>query len=152
MMSGESCPLPSRKPGAESAVVDQLLGAQRIAVVGMSDNPQRPSHGIGGYLLEHGYDVVPVNPNHRKVLELESYARLADVPGSIDLVNVFRRPEFCVDVVREAIAAGAKGVWLQAGIRNDQAKRLAEEAGLLFVQDRCIMVEHLQRGRARRAI
>jgi uncharacterized protein len=73
------------------------------------------------------------------------YARLSDVPGEIDLVNVFRRPQFCADVTREAIEAGAKGVWLQAGIRNEDARILAEEAGVDFVQDRCIMVEHMAR-------
>jgi predicted CoA-binding protein len=96
-------------------------------------------------LLAHGYDVVPVNPNHEEVLHRKCYARLADVPGEIDLVNVFRRPEFCADVTREAIAIGAKGVWLQSGIRNDEAMALAAEAGVDFVQDRCIMVEHMGR-------
>jgi uncharacterized protein len=148
-MSGEACPLPSREPGAEAASVARLLDAKRVAVVGISDDPLRPSHGIGGYLLEHGFDVVPVNPNHNRVLGLKCYPSLRDVPGRIDLVNVFRRPQFCADVVREAIAVGAGGVWLQAGIRNDEAKRLADEAGLAFVQDRCIMVDHMHRERGR---
>jgi predicted CoA-binding protein len=122
-----------------------MLQARRIAVVGMSDDPSRPSHGIGGYLASHGYEVIPVNPNHDQVLGQKCYARLSDVPGEIDLVNVFRRPQFCADVTRDAIAKGAKGVWLQAGIRNEEAQRLAEEAGIDFVQDRCIMVEHMGR-------
>ena len=79
--------------------------------------------------MSHGYEVIPVNPNHDEVLGRKCYARLADVPGEIDLVNVFRRPQFCADVTREAIAIGAKGVWLQAGIRNEEAQKLAEEAG-----------------------
>jgi len=141
----ESCPLPLREPGAESAAVDRMLKAKRVAIVGMSDDPSRPSHGIGGYLAAHGYDVIPVNPNHDEVLGQKCYARLSDVPGEIDLVNVFRRPQFCADVTREAIEAGAKGVWLQAGIRNEEARKLAEEAGVDFVQDRCIMVEHMAR-------
>ena len=144
-MSAESCPLPSRSPGAESSAVDGMLKAKRIAVVGMSDDPARASHGIGGYLKANGYEVIPVNPNHENVLGLKCYARLADVPGEIDLVNVFRRPEFCADVTGEAIEAGAKGVWLQAGIRNEKAQALAAEAGIGYVQDRCIMVEHMQR-------
>ena len=122
-----------------------MLEAKRIAIVGMSDDPGRPSHGIGGYLLAHGYEVIPVNPHHGQVLGLKCYASLAEVPGEIDLVNVFRRPEFCAAVARQAIAAGAKGIWLQAGIRNESAQRLAAEAGVDFVQDRCIMVEHMQR-------
>jgi predicted CoA-binding protein len=144
-MSEEQCPLPLRTPGAESSAVDRMLKARRIVVVGMSDDPGRPSHGIGGYLAAHGYEVTPVNPNHDEVLGQKCYARLSDVPGEIDLVNVFRRPQFCADVTREAIENGAKGVWLQAGIRNEEARKLAEEAGVDFVQDRCIMVEHMAR-------
>ena len=145
MSSEESCPLPLRTPGAESSAVDRMLKAKRVVVVGMSDDPDRPSHGIGGYLAAHGYEVIPVNPNHGEVLGRKCYARIGDVPGAIDLVNVFRRPQFCADVTRQAIEAGAKGVWLQAGIRNEQARELAEQAGVDFVQDRCIMVEHMAR-------
>ena len=141
----ESCPLPLREPGAESSAVDRMLKAKRVAVVGMSDDASRPSHGIGGYLASNGYEVIPVNPNHDQLLGKKCYARLADIPGGVDLVNVFRRPQFCADVTREAIAAGAKGVWLQAGIRNEEARRLAEQANIDFVQDRCIMVEHMAR-------
>ena len=146
-MSAESCPLPSRSPGTEASVVDRMLKAKRIAVVGMSDDPEKPSHGIGGYLVAHGYEVIPVNPKNEQVLGLKCYPRLADVPGQIDLVNVFRRPEFCDDVTRQAIKVGARGVWLQAGIRNEEARQLAAEAGIDFVQDRCIMVEHMARRR-----
>ena len=141
----ESCPLPLRTPGAEATAVDRMLTAKRVAIVGLSDDPKRPSHGIAGYLASHGYEVIPVNPNHDQVLGRKCYASLADVPGEVDLVNVFRRPQFCADVTREAIAKGAKGVWLQAGIRNEEARKLAEEAGVDFVQDRCIMVEHMAR-------
>jgi len=145
-MTGEACSFPPpRLPAAEIAVVERLLGAKRVAVVGMSDDPMRPSNGIGGYLIANGYDVVPVNPNHEMVMGRKCYATLADVPGPIDLVNVFRRPQFCAQVVRDALAAGAKGVWLQSGIRNEQARQLAEKAKLDYVEDRCIMVEHMQR-------
>jgi predicted CoA-binding protein len=143
----EACPLPSRSPGDEAAAVDRMLQARRVAVVGMSDDPSRPSHGIGSYLIAHGYDVVPVNPTHAQVMGRKCYAMLSDVPGEIDLVNVFRRPEFCGRVAREAIAVGAKGIWLQSGIRNEEARELAEEAHIDFVQDRCIMVEHMDRRR-----
>ena len=124
-----------------------MLEAKRIAVVGMSDDPTRPSNGIGGYLLSHGYDVIPITPTHQSIMGRKCYAKLSDVPGKIDLVNVFRRAEFCADVVRDAIAVGAKGVWLQSGIRNDDARRFAADAGIDFVEDRCIMVEHMQRRR-----
>src|SRR4051812_37224135 len=102
-MSAEACPLPSRSPGHESAIVDRLLQAKRVAIVGMSDDAMRPSHGIGGYLISHGYEVIPINPKHDEILGRKCYARLADVPGPIDLVDVFRRSEYCADVVREAI-------------------------------------------------
>src|SRR5215218_5922476 len=141
----EQCPLPLRTPGAESTAIDRMMKARRVAVVGMSDDPTRPSHGIAGYLAAHGYEVIPVNPNHDSINGQRCFKNLADVPGEIDLVNVFRRPQFCADVTREAIAKGAKGVWLQAGIRNEDAQRLAEDAGVDFVQDRCIMVEHMAR-------
>ena len=145
--SGEACPLPIREPGAEAAAVDRMLQAKRVAIVGMSNDPDRPSHGIGGYLKSHGYEIVPVNPTHESVMGMKCYARLADVPGKIDLVNVFRRPEFCADVAREAAAVGAKGLWLQAGIRSEEARRIAHEAKVDYVQDRCIMVEHMHRRR-----
>jgi predicted CoA-binding protein len=146
-MSGEACPLPLRSPGKEATAIDRMLQAKRIAIVGMSDDPDRPSHGIGGYLKSHGYEIIPVNPTHETVMGLKCFARLADVPGKIDLVNVFRRSEFCGDVARQAKEIGAAGLWLQAGIRNEEARQIAEEAGIDFVQDRCIMVEHMARRR-----
>ena len=141
-MSGEACPMPSRGQGSDADAIARMLGAGRIAVVGLSDDPSRPSYQIASYLMSEGYQVVPVNPTHATVMGLKSYPTLKDVPGEVDLVNVFRRPEFCADITRDAIAKGAKGVWLQSGVRNDEAKRLAQSAGIDFVQDRCIMVEH----------
>jgi predicted CoA-binding protein len=144
-MSGEACPMPSRGQGNDSAAIGRMLAAGRIAIVGLSDDPGRPSYEIAAYLLSEGYEVVPVNPTHATVLGLKSYPTLGDVPGEVDVVNVFRRPEFCADVTRDAIAIGAKGVWLQSGVRNEDARKLAAEAGIDFVQDRCIMVEHRMR-------
>lgn len=120
-------------------VTSRLLAARRVAVVGMSEG--RISGRIGQFLQANGREVIPVNPTQATVYGLKSYASLSDVPGVIDLVNVFRRPEFCADVVRDAIAVKAGGVWLQSGIISDEAERLAVEANLPFVQDRCIMVE-----------
>ena len=97
---------------------------------------------IGEYLLAHGYEVVPVNPNHEQVLGLKCYPSLTEAAGKFDVVNVFRRSEYCEAVVKDAIATGAKGIWLQSGIRNERAKQKAMKAGIDFVQDRCIMVEH----------
>jgi predicted CoA-binding protein len=119
---------------------------KRIAVVGLSDSPIRPSYGVSQYMLGCGYDIVPVNPKCAEVLGRKGYCSLTEVPPPLELVNVFRRSEYCEDVVRDAIAAGAKGVWLQLGIRNDRAAQLAREAGIDFVQDRCIMIEFARHG------
>ncbi|MGC4033734.1 MAG: CoA-binding protein [Tepidisphaeraceae bacterium] len=125
-------------------LITQLLSAQRIAVVGMSEG--RISGRIGQFLKSRGKEVLPVNPTADRVYGMKTYTSLADVPGKIDLVNVFRRPEFCADVVREAIEVQAGGVWLQSGITSEEAEKLAAEANLPFVQDRCIMVELAARG------
>jgi predicted CoA-binding protein len=146
-MSGESCPLPTPPRDEELGPIEKMLRGKRIAVVGLSDNPSRPSFGIASYLLGHGYEVVPVNPNHTSVLGLKCYASLRDVPGRIDVVNVFRRPKFCADVVRDAIAVKAGGVWLQSGITSSEAAKLARDAGIPFIQDHCVMVEHMHRAR-----
>jgi predicted CoA-binding protein len=137
--------MPSHGRGSDAQAIERMLGAGRIAIVGLSDDPSRPSYQIAAYLKGEGYEVVPVNPTHESVMGMTSYASLRDVPGEIDVVNVFRRSEFCADVTREAIAVGAKGVWLQTGVRNEEARKLAQSAGIDFVQDRCIMVEHRTR-------
>jgi hypothetical protein len=141
-MTGESCPLPSGKESSDSGPIGRMLAARRIAVVGLSDDPMRPSYSIARYLMSVGKEVIPINPSHERALGLKCYPSLRDVPQPIDLVNVFRRPAACAQVVRDAIAIGAKGVWLQSGITNEEARQLAEEAGIDFVQNRCIMVEH----------
>ena len=142
-MSEGACPLPSRPSDDEAAVIRRMLLAKRIAVVGLSDDPTRPSHDVARYLQSVGKEIIPVNPNHAKVLELKCYPSLVAVGGPVDVVDVFRRAEFCADVVRDAIAAGAKGVWLQTGIISDEARQLAAEAGIDFVQDRCMKVDHM---------
>lgn len=144
-MDPQACRLPTTPAAHEQEVIRRALAARRIAVVGLSDDPYKASHDVASYMAAAGYEIIPVNPMHHTVLGRKSYASLADVPGEIDLVNVFRRPEYCVDVVREAIAVGAKGVWLQQGITNSEAKRLAQEAGIDFVQNRCIKVDHMRR-------
>lgn len=143
-MEGESCRLPAGKRDSEAEVIRRLLSSNRIVVVGLSDDPSRPSYGIASYLLSAGKEVIPVNPNHASVMGLKCYVSLEAVPGPIELVNVFRRPEHCADVVRSAIAVRARGVWLQSGIVNPEARALAEKAGIDFVQNRCIMVEHMR--------
>jgi len=127
--------------------MERMLNAKRVAVVGLSDDPSRPSFGVASYLLSVGKEVIPVNPNHERVLGLKCYPSLSSAPGPIELVDVFRRAEFCADVVREAIAVGAKGVWLQSGIVSDEARELAGRAKLDYVENRCLMVDLMRRGR-----
>lgn len=123
-------------------VVDKVLGyARRIAVVGLSDEPYRASFGVASYLLRHGYEIIPVNPTIDEVLGLRSYRSLADVSGRIDVVDVFRRPEHIPDIARQAVEIGASALWLQVGLSSDEARRIAEEAGMAFVEDACLKVE-----------
>lgn len=121
---------------------DLLASARVIAVVGMSDNPLRPSYQIGRYLKRAGYTVYPINPTLAEIEGDKVYTTLADVPEPIDIVDVFRRPEFLSGVVDEALAVGAKAVWAQLGISDEDAARKAAAAGVPMVMDRCIKVEH----------
>lgn len=146
-MSDDACPVPT--PPADrsrAAMIARMLAGERIAVVGLSDDPSRPSYSVASYLQSVGKVILPVNPNCSRVMGVKCYPSLADVPGPIEVVDVFRRPEHCAAVVREAIEAGAKGVWLQSGIVSDEAARIAEDAGIDFVQDRCLKVDHMMRG------
>lgn len=127
---------------SREAINKILEDCRTIAVVGLSSSPARASNGVAGYMRREGYKVIPVNPNEEKVFGDKSYASLADVPGKIDLVDVFRRSEEAGKVVDEAIAVGAKAVWLQEGVIDQDAAERAREAGLLVVMDRCWLKEH----------
>jgi predicted CoA-binding protein len=129
------------------AILELLKKYKTIAVVGLSSNPMRPSFGVTEYMQEAGYRIVPVNPNEREVLGEKSYARLEDVPEKIDIVNVFRRAEEVPPVVESAIRVGAKVVWMQQGIENEAAAEKARAAGLVVIEDACILVEHQRRAR-----
>ena len=118
-----------------------LRNSNTIAVVGMSDDPIKPAHSVPAAMLHAGFRVIPVNPHHEEILGLKVYPRLEDVPEPIDLVNVFRRPQFTPEVARQAVAVGAKALWLQTGIWSDEAREIAESAGLRYVEDRCIRTE-----------
>lgn len=128
--------------------VETILGyAQRIAMVGLSDDPSRASFGVGAALLRHGFDIVPVNPTLDEVFGIKSYATLEDVPGDIDVVDVFRRPEHLEGVAQQAAAIGARALWLQLGLRSAEARRIAEAAGMDYVEDLCLKVEVARVGR-----
>ena len=145
-MSDDTCPLPTDLPDDQDAMVRRMLSARRIAVVGLSDDPTRPSHDVARYLQSVGKEIIPVNPNHQKVLGLKCYPSLEAAPGPIEVADVFRRPEFCPGVIRDAVAAGVKGVWLQSGIISPEAQCLAAQWEIDFVQDRCMKVEHIFHG------
>lgn len=116
-----------------------------IAIVGLSSKPTRPSYGVAGYMQRAGYRIIPVNPNEIEVLGEKAYRSLAEVPEKIDLVDVFRRSEEAGAVVDEAIAVGAKAVWLQEGVIDDEAAQRGSDAGLMVVMDRCWLKEHARR-------
>ena len=119
-----------------------LTKYKTIAVVGLSPNRMRPSNGVSQYMQSQGYRIIPVNPGHAEILGEKSYRRLEDIPEPVEIVNVFRRSEEVGPVIDSAIAIGAKAVWLQEGIRDDEAAGRAAAAGLEVVQDRCILKEH----------
>ena len=118
-----------------------LEAARTVAVVGCSTDPSKAAHRIPAQMQEAGYRIVPVHPSADEILGERAYPRLADVPGAIDLVNVFRPAAEAPGVVKQAIAVGAPAVWLQLGITSAEAARLAHEAGLAYVQDRCAGVD-----------
>ena len=124
---------------------DLLAQAKTIAVVGLSDNPLRPSHGVSAYMQAQGYRVIPVNPTIAEALGETSYPSLMDIPGSIDLVNIFRRAEFLDEVVDQAIRLKIPAVWMQEEVINEAAAAKARKAGLFVVMDRCILKEHRAR-------
>lgn len=127
--------------------IDQIVRDYRkVAVVGISDKPYRPSYDVARFLKNHGFTIYPVNPKLEHVLDLTCYPSLKDIPEPVEIVDIFRRPEFVLPVVEEAIAIGAKVVWMQLGVVNEQAAQLALEAGLKVVMDACLKVEAAYRG------
>ena len=119
-----------------------LESSKTIAVVGLSDKPDRDSYRVAEYLQEHGYRIIPVNPAVAEVLGQRSYASVADIPEPVDVVDIFRKPDAVGPIVQEAIAAGARVVWLQLGVVNESAAAAARAAGLQVVMDRCMKIEH----------
>jgi uncharacterized protein len=119
-----------------------LKSARTVAVVGLSADPRRPSYGVARYLQRAGYRIIPVNPNIAEVLGERAYATLSELPGPVDVVEVFRRSEFAGAIVDEAIAIGAGAVWLQDGVVDDAAAERARAAGLDVVMDDCMMRRH----------
>lgn len=129
-----------KNPSAQE-IVDILVNSKRIAVVGMSSKPDRASNGVSRYLMNRGYEVIPVNPVETEIFGLKSYASLQEVPGKIDIVDVFRRSDQTDPIIDEAISVGAKVLWLQEGVINETGAVRAQKAGLKVIQDLCIAKE-----------
>ena len=128
-------------------IAELLKRAKTIAVIGLSDNPMRPSYDVSQYMQQHGYRIIPVNPGVQQVLGEKSYASLADISEKIDIVNVFRRPAHVPEIVDEVIRLKLPALWLQEGVVHEEAAEKARQAGIYVVMDRCILKEHWARNR-----
>jgi predicted CoA-binding protein len=132
-------------PPQPDPVTELLTQAKTIAVVGLSENPLRPSHGVSAYMQSHGYRIIPVNPHIESCLGEKAYASLLDVPEKIDIVNVFRRSEFVEEIVDQSIQLKIPAIWMQEDVIHEEAAEKARQAGIFVVMDRCILQEHRAR-------
>jgi len=130
---------------ASDPIRDLLKRAKTIAVVGLSDSPLRPSHGVSAYMQMQGYKIIPVNPSIGEALGEKSYASLLNVPEKIDVVNIFRRPEFVEEIIDQAILLKIPAVWMQEEVINERAAEKARKAGMFVAMDLCILKEHKAR-------
>ena len=126
-------------------IAELLRNAKTIAVVGLSNSPMRPSHGVSAYMQSQGYRIIPVNPEISDALGEDAYATLLDVPEKIDIVDIFRRSEFVDEIVDQAIQLKVPAIWMQETVVNERAAEKARRAGIFVVMDRCILKEHRQR-------
>jgi uncharacterized protein len=136
-----------RRERKRDEIRDLLETGKTIAVVGLSSSRMRPSYGVAEYMQRAGYRIIPVNPNEAEVLGERAVARLEDIRGKVDIVDVFRRPEFVPEIAESAIAIGAKTLWLQEGVIDEAAAKRARAAGLFVAMDLCLMKEHAKRFR-----
>jgi predicted CoA-binding protein len=134
-------------PPQSDPVAALLKRSKTIAVIGLSANPKRASHGVSAYMQTHGYRIIPVNPHVEESLGEKAYASLLDVPEKIDIVNIFRRPEFVEAVVDQAIQLKVPAIWMQEDVIHERAAEKARKAGIFVVMDRCILKEHRARMR-----
>ena len=128
-------------------ITELLNNAKTIAVVGLTDSPLRPSYGVSHYMRSQGYRIIPVNPNITEWEGEKAYPSLLDVPGKIDIVNIFRRPDAVPEVVEQAIQIKAPAIWMQEGVIHEEAAYQARQAGIFVVMDLCILKEHRKRQR-----
>lgn len=135
------CEFPDTNPATDE-IKKILTQSKTVAIVGLSDDHEKDSNKVAKYLIDNGYNVIPVNPSKKEILGLVSYPDLKSLPESPDIVDIFRKPEAIPAIVDEAIEIGAKVVWMQLGLSNNAAAQKAREAGLLVVQSKCMMQEH----------
>jgi predicted CoA-binding protein len=128
-------------------ITELFNNSRTIAVVELSDSPLRPSHGVSAYMQTHGYRIIPVNPQIRESLGEKSYASLMDVPEKIDIVNIFRRPEYVEEIVGQAIQLEIPAIWMQERVVHEKAAEKAQKSGIIVVMDLCILKEHRARFR-----
>ena len=128
-------------------ITELLKNARNIAVVGLSSSPIRPSYGVSAYMQSQGYKIIPINPEINGALGEKAYPSLAEAPDNIDIVNIFRRPEFVPAVVDQAIKLKPAAIWMQEGVSHEAAAEKARKAGIFVIQDRCILKEHRARAR-----
>ena len=129
--------------GQTMTAEEKILNFSRVvAVVGLSSKPDRPSYKVASYLKEQGYEIIPVNPTEKEILGEPCYPDLASIPESVDVVDIFRRSEEAPPIVEETIRMGARAVWMQEGVINEEAAARAREAGLIVVMDKCMRKEH----------
>ena len=126
----------------DSEVIRRVLAMRRVAIVGLSGNELRASNFVGRYLQRNGYEIFPVNPREKTILGQRSYASLSDISEAIDVVNVFRQPSAVPDIAREAVSMGARCLWLQYNVISEEGAKIASDAGMDVVMDRCMKVEH----------
>jgi len=129
----------------DDPIRELLANAKTIAVIGLSSDPMRPSFGVSQYMQRKGYRIIPVNPNEKNVLGERAYASLSEVGEKVDLVDIFRRPEFVPEIVDEVIRLKIPALWLQEGVVHHAAAQKARDAGIMVVMDRCILKEHRAR-------
>jgi predicted CoA-binding protein len=142
-VASSGCDMPSSNPS--SAEIAEILNSSKvIAVVGLSPKPERPSHGVSAYMKDQGYTIIPVNPGHAEILGEKAYKSLLEIPGPIDIVDVFRDPSAVPEIVDQAIQKKAKVMWVQEGIVHNEAAENARAAGLMVFQHRCIYKEHIK--------
>ena len=126
----------------DSIVLSKIFDMKNIAVVGMSPKPERPSHYVSLYMSQNGYDIIPVNPGHRKILNRTSYSSILDIEQPIDIVNVFRRSEYVLPIIKDAISINAKAIWLQDGVVSKEGELIAKENEILFIMNDCLLRRH----------